>query len=57
MAGSILDARVFINTDLFKDGDRGVLFPNRPVKYHDVDVPLFIVGGPVFLLLEWLMKP
>ena len=37
--------------------DRGVLFPNRPVKYHHVNVPLFIVGDPAYSLLEWLMKP
>ena len=55
--GSAHDARVFVNTDLFKDGDRGVLFPNTPVKYHHVEIPLFIVGDPAYPLPEWLMKP
>ena len=41
--GSVHDTRVFVNTDLFKNGDRGLLFPNRPVNYHHVDVPLFII--------------
>ena len=38
--GSVHDARVFRNTDLYKYGENGHLFPNQKVQYHNVDVPL-----------------
>ena len=48
---------MFVNTDIFKEGERGVLIPNWKVKYHHVDVPLLIIGAPAYPLLEWIMKP
>ena len=55
--GSVHDARVFTNTDLYKGGENGVLFPSSKVSYHGVDVPLMIIGDLAYPLLLWLMKP
>ena len=55
--GSVHDAGVFRNTDLYKYGDNGRLFPNWKVQYHNVDVPLSVIGDHAYPLLEWVMKP
>ena len=55
--GSVHDARVLANSELFQKGESGTLFPQRPKKINNVMVPLVIVGDPAYPLLPWMMKP
>ena len=54
--GKVHDARVFANSAIFRDGDQGTLFPDRPEQFGNTNVPPFIIGDPAYPLLSWLMK-
>ena len=55
--GSVHDARIFMNSQLFIKGEAGTLLPTQYKNINGVDVPLMILGDPAYPLLPWLMKP
>ena len=55
--GSVHDARVLVNSELYKKGERGDLFPQMSKRINDVLVPLVILGDPAYPLMSWIMKP
>ena len=55
--GSVHDARVFKNSDLYIKGQNGSLDPTTDKIINGVKVPLVVLGDPAYPLLPWLMKP
>ena len=55
--GKVHDARVLANSTFFRRGNSGNLFPSWSRTMGEVNVPLFVLGDPAYLLLPWLMKP
>ena len=55
--GSVHDARVFANSDLYHLGRTGTLFPKRTLELDGVDVPVVILGDSAYPLMSWLLKP
>ena len=55
--GSVHDARILANSDLFAMGEAGTLVPNSVQTMSGVPVPVVILGNPAYPLLPWLMKP
>ncbi|XP_003389956.1 PREDICTED: protein ANTAGONIST OF LIKE HETEROCHROMATIN PROTEIN 1-like [Amphimedon queenslandica] len=55
--GRVHDARVFVNSSLYKKGQEGTLLPNWKESIEGQEVPLVLLGDPAYPLLPWLMKP
>ena len=55
--GSVHDARIFPNSEVFTKGQSGRLAPNTVRSIGGVSVPVVILGDPAYPLLPWLMKP
>ena len=55
--GRVHDARVFVNSSLYKKGQEGILLPNWTETIQGKEVPLVLLGDPAYPLLTWLMKP
>ena len=53
--GSVHDAQVLTNSDLFAKGE-GTLLPNSRRMINGCNVPLMILGDPAYPFLPWLMK-
>ena len=54
--GSIHDARILSNSQVFAMGEVGTLAPNSPKLISNVHVPIVILDDPAYPLLSWLMK-
>ena len=54
--GKVHDARVLVNSDLYRKGCGGTLLPDWKRTINGVDIPLLILGDPAYPLLPWLMK-
>ena len=54
--GSVHDARVLSNSDLFTRGEAGTLLPDAKRLIEGCNVPLLILGDPAYPLLPWLLK-
>ena len=54
--GRVHDARVFVNSTLYKRGQDGTLFPDLKETISGKEIPLLVLGDPAYPLLPWLMK-
>ena len=54
--GRVHDARVFVNSSLYKRGQAGTLFPDSKKTIAGKEIPLLVLGDPAYPLLPWLMK-
>ena len=55
--GRVYDARVLSNSNLYNKACIGCLLPNWKRNIGGVEIPLLLLGDPVYTLLPWLMKP
>ena len=54
--GRVHDARVFVNSTLYKRGQDRTLFPDWKKTISGKEIPLLVLGDPAYPLLPWLMK-
>jgi hypothetical protein len=55
--GSVHDAMVFSNSEIFKKGNENKLFPpDLNEEINGEDVPPLILADPAYPLLPWIMK-
>lgn len=55
--GSVHDARILSNSEVFMKGETGTLVPQSVGILAGVPVPVVILGDPAYPLLPWLIKP
>lgn len=55
--GSLQDSELFKSSQLFADGQDGLLFPDNARVINGVNVPYFVAADAAFPLLTWMMKP
>jgi len=55
--GSVHDARILSNSEVFNRGEAGTLVPQSVQILAGVPVPVVILGDPAYPLLPWLLKP
>ena len=54
--GSVHDARVLSNSEVYVRGEAGTLMPSHVRILGRVPVPVGIIGDPAYPLLPWIMK-
>ena len=55
--GSVHDAQILANSEVFAKGAAGTLAPNSIRVFAGVPVQVVILGDPAYPLLPWLIKP
>lgn len=55
--GSVHDAHILSNSQVFAMGEAGTLAPNSPKLISGVHVQIVILGDPAYPLLSWILKP
>lgn len=55
--GKVHDARVLVNSSLYRKAMSDTLLPDWKRTISGVQVPLVILGDPAYPALSWLMKP
>ncbi|CAM4689919.1 unnamed protein product [Lepidochelys olivacea] len=55
--GRQTDAQVLRASELYQRAQRGELFPGAARDVGGVQVPVYLLGGPSYPLLPWLMRP
>ena len=55
--GSVHDARIFFNSDLYANEKLGELMPSEISRINNVDVPVMVLGDAAYAMLPWIMKP
>ena len=55
--GSVHEARVLWNSEIYKLGNDGALFPDIKETILDQDSHLCILGDPAYPWLPWSLKP
>ena len=55
--GSMHDACVFANSQVFTLANEGKILNGESVKIDDIDVPVFLVADSAYPLSTWLMMP
>ena len=55
--GSVHDARVFANSDLYKKAIEGSILNEHSVQISHWTIPTFLIGDSAYPLLPWLIKP
>ena len=55
--GKVYEARVLVNSSLYRKAMSGTLLPDWKQTICGVQVPLVILGDPAYPALPWLMKP
>ncbi|CAG2251641.1 unnamed protein product [Mytilus edulis] len=55
--GRVHDARIFSNSDIYRQGENGELFPQHTVNINGTEIPVFLLGDAAYPLKSWLMRP
>ena len=55
--GSVNDARVLSNSEMYKLGNDGALFPHIKETILGQDIHPCILGNPAYPMLPWLLEP
>ena len=55
--GSVHDARVLSNSEMYKLGNDGALFPDIKETILGQDIHPCILGNPAYPMLPWLLEP
>ena len=55
--GSVHDARVLVNSSLYRKATAGKILSGNVVNVHGTNIPIFLIGDSAYPLSPWLMKP
>uniref|UniRef100_H2YLL6 DDE Tnp4 domain-containing protein n=1 Tax=Ciona savignyi TaxID=51511 RepID=H2YLL6_CIOSA len=55
--GKAHDARVFMNSAIYKRAELGLIFPQSSTQIGEVNLPYYIIGDSAYPLKKWVIKP
>ncbi|KAG8198268.1 hypothetical protein JTE90_021524 [Oedothorax gibbosus] len=55
--GSVLESRVFTNSQLWLKGQNKNIFPDHNKIMHGVNIPIYVLAGTSYPLSHWVMRP